>query len=50
MANKHIFTKVLGAEMTGKKTDRHGEWYHFHENAWSWNDKMGKLIVTARLA
>ena len=34
-----IFKKMLGVEMTGKKTDRHGEWYHFRENAWSWDDK-----------
>ena len=34
------FKKMLGVEMTGKKTDRHGEWYHFRENAWSWDDKI----------
>ena len=37
----------MKVENDKQKTDRHGEWYHFHENAWSWNDKTVKIIVKA---
>ena len=33
-----------------KENDRPSEGYHFRENAWSWYNKTGKIIVTARLA
>ena len=30
----------------GEEKNRHGEWCRFRENAWNWNDKTGKIIVT----